>query len=258
MTAWVFDKGPTLVGHRGMGRGTVDGFSENTIASFLAAMSAGLEWVELDVRLTRDDVLMVTHDPVLRDGTPLAELSAVEAERRGITRLEELLEALPTNVGVAIDVKSSFQDAVRPAGSTTAALLARLRAVQDRPTLGLSFDPAALQHMREEAPGIALGLLTWLRFPIGHAVAAAAHLDVQVLAVHAGSLSRSAATGRAPVPPLGAVVAALHERRRQLLVWCPSARRARSLAAAGVDAMVVDDVPRHLRNLERSPRRCSI
>jgi glycerophosphoryl diester phosphodiesterase len=109
--------------------------------------------------------------------------------------------------------------------------------------------------MRSELPGLALGLLTWIQFPIGHAVAAAAHLDVQVLAVHAGSLWRNSMTGRHDIPEPERVVAQVHDADRQLVVWCPSVRRARRLAAAGVDALVVDEVPRHVREVGGSPGR---
>jgi glycerophosphoryl diester phosphodiesterase len=250
----VFSGRPALVGHRGMGKGVVDGYSENTVESFVAAVAAGLDWVEVDIQRTSDDALGVAHDPMLADGTPLAAMSAAEAAARGVVRLEALLEALPPRAGVVFDVKSSLQDAGRTSQGTTATLLARAVAATDRPSVALSFDPGALRHMREAAPGLALGLLTWIRFPIGHAVSAAAHLDVQVLAAHAGSFWRNAATGRVAVPAVDGIVEAVHDSGRQLLVWCPSERRARSLAAAGVDAMVVDDVPRRLRAVERSTR----
>ena len=58
------------------------------------------------------------------------------------------------------------------------------------PTLATTFDAGALDILRELAPGVPRGLLTWLDFPIGQAVAAAGHLDVQVLAAHWGSLRR--------------------------------------------------------------------
>jgi glycerophosphoryl diester phosphodiesterase len=131
----------------------------------------------------------------------------------------------------------------------TAAILARTcsQALRDRPAIALSFDPAALRHMREELPSLPLGLLTWLRFPIGQAVAAAAHLDVQVLAVHAGSLWRNAVNGHNDVPSVQRVVDLVHDADRELAVWCPSERRVKALAAAGVDALVVDNVSRHAR-----------
>lgn len=112
---------------------------------------------------------------------------------------------MPRAAGVVFDVKSSMEDAGRTSALTTAALLAR--AGKDspwrRPAVALSFDPASLRHMRDELPTLPLGLLTWLRFPVGHAVAAAAHLDVQVLAIHAGSLWPNADTAPSadnPVP----------------------------------------------------------
>jgi glycerophosphoryl diester phosphodiesterase len=251
----VFTERPTLVGHRGMGAGVVDGYRENTVESFLAALASGTDWVEVDVRRTRDDDLFVAHDAALPDGVFLADMSSAQARRLGIVRLEDLLEALPGSAGVVLDVKSSLADAGRSSAATTAALLARVcgHALEGRRALAQSFDPAALLHMRQALPHMALGLLTWDRFPVGFAVAAAAHLDVQVLAVHAGSLVPGALTG-STVPPLGTVLSAVHDAGRQLLVWCPSPRRARALQAAGVDAMVVDDLPRHVRTLARAGR----
>jgi glycerophosphoryl diester phosphodiesterase len=249
----VFRDRPTLVGHRGMGKGVVQGYAENTVESFLAALQVGIGWVEVDVTRTRDDDLLVAHDPTIADATFLADVTSAQATRQGAVRLEELLQALPADSGVVFDVKSAMQDAVRPASSTTATLLARIcdRALGGRRAVALSFDPAALLHMRECLPSMPLGLLTWIRFPIGHAVAAAAHLDVQVLAVHAGSLRPSAATGHVRVPAVAEIVTEVHAAERQLLVWCPPLRQARKLAAAGVDALVVDNVPRQARALAR-------
>jgi glycerophosphoryl diester phosphodiesterase len=174
-----------------------------------------------------------------------------EAGRRGLVRLEDLLQQLPPGLGVALEVKSGLHDAARPADATTAALLARRYAhgLGDRPVLALSFDPGALRHLRQAAPGLPLGLLTWKTFPVQHAVAAAAHLDVQVLALHTTSLAPVDAAGVAAPSP-EEVVDAVHAARRQVLVWCPeSTSRARDFAAAGVDALIVDDVPRHARAL---------
>lgn len=241
----VFDTRPTFIGHRGLGKGSVRGHRENTLGSFLAALAAGLGWLEVDVRRTLDDQLFVAHDAALADGTSLASISGEQATRHGALRVQELLETLPPHVGVVFDVKSAMEDADRPAETTTAALLARAvkPVLGHRPVVALSFDPAALGHMRCLLPDLPLGLLTWLRFPVGQAVAAAAHLDVQILAVHAGSLWPSPVTPRSDIPALPRVVEQVHASRRQLMVWCPSARQARQLSAAGVDALVVDDVP---------------
>ena len=50
-----------LQGHRGA-RGL---FPENTLEGFCGALAVGVTSVELDVAMTADDVLVVTHDPVL-------------------------------------------------------------------------------------------------------------------------------------------------------------------------------------------------
>jgi glycerophosphoryl diester phosphodiesterase len=249
----VFPRVGTIVGHRGLGKGMVDGHRGNSLGSFLAAVEAGVDWVEVDVRRSIDDGLFVVHDEAFEDGAFLAKLPADEAEQRGALPLARLLEELPDQVGVVFDVKSSVHDAERSSTLTTAALLGDLcnRMLGARPAVAQSFDPAALQHLRETVPELALGLLTWLRFPVGLAVAAAAHLDVQTLAVHAGSLNPGKETPL-DLPALPDLVASVHASKRELVVWCPAVRRVRALVAAGVDAMVVDDVARHTAELARA------
>lgn len=252
----VFPAAGTLVGHRGLGTGMVDGRRGNSLESFLAAVEAGVGWVEVDVRRSADDVLFVVHDEAFADGAFLATLSAHEASRRGALHLAHLLEELPSDTGVVFDVKSSVRDAERAAALTTAALLGDLcrQMLGGRPAVAQSFDPAALQHLRKAVPDLALGLLTWIRFPVGLAVAAAAHLDVQTLAVHSGSLNQGLSSGPLDVPDLPELVTSVHASHRELVVWCPPVRRVRALAAAGVDALVVDDVSRHLAKLARAER----
>jgi hypothetical protein len=44
----------------------------------------------------------------------------------------------------------------------------------------------------------------------------------------------------------------VHDADRELAVWCPSERRAKVLAAAGADALVVDNVARHARAVSQA------
>ncbi len=245
MNPSIFSRRGTLVGHRGMGAGSMHGYQENTLASFLAAVRSGIEWLEVDVRRTRDDGLFVWHDPTLADGRYLADVKADTARRVGALPVGELLEALPPSIGVVFDVKSSLRDAERPPAMTTSSLLGKAcnRALHGRRAVVTSFDPAGLYQIRQVVPEMPLGLLTWLRFPIGQAVAAAAHLDVQLLSVHAGSLAPPDGAETFEKERLLRIVEVVHAARRQLVVWCPSVGAAVNLATAGVDAMVVDDVP---------------
>jgi len=247
----VFGAGPTVIGHRGCGCGVVDGQAQNTLGSFAAAVASGARWVEADVRRTGDDVLVVAHDPTYPDGAVLAELPVEETDRKGTLRLSTLLAELPAGVGVNVDLKSSIEDCLRPPARTTAGLVApvALGEVGRRPLMVSSFDPGALRLLRQVAPSVPLGLLTWHRFPLEMAVSACAHLDVVVLALHAGSLGGEAPGQRIDERFLERVLSLVHGCARQLLVWCPGAALAGFLLAAGTDAVVVDDVPRVLSTL---------
>jgi glycerophosphoryl diester phosphodiesterase len=244
----VFGAGPAVIGHRGMGCGVVSGHRENTLGSFIAAVELGVRWVEADVRRTCDDILVVAHDETHADGTNMAAMTADDADRRGTLRLRTLLDALPTSVGINLDLKSPLDDCLRPLSRTTAGLLAPVVTAEARrrPVMVSSFDPAALALLRHEAPGIPLGWLTWYRFPLETAVTGCAHMDVDVLALQVGSLHRDPATGTVDRSQAAEVVGLVHGCGRELLVWCPDAGHARVQADAGADALVVDEVPRTL------------
>lgn len=243
--ARVFDDVPVLCGHRGCGRGVVCGHRENTLGSFRAAVAAGLRWVEVDARVTADDVLVACHDPVLPDGRFIAELDADEVVAAGLLRVADLLDDLPVEVGVDLDLKTSLEDALRPAAATTAARVAQLAAdalAGRRLVLVTSFDPAALLIVRERAPAVPVGLLSWIRFPLREAIPAAVHLGADVVAAHVGGMPSGdgAGAGVATERPLADSVAVAHRAGLQVLAWCPSPERAPELTAAGVDCLVVD------------------
>jgi glycerophosphoryl diester phosphodiesterase len=211
----------------------------------------GLSWVEVDVRRTVDDVLIVTHNPAREDGAFYADLTGAEARGGGVLGLDSLLEALPAGVGVDFDVKSSLEDASRVRAQTTMGLLAPVirREARRRPVLVTSFDAAALGIARELAPGAPRGLLTWVDFPVGHAVAFAAHLDVDVLALHGGSLRPNKVEPEHLQRPLPTIVDAVHASGLELMAWCPGTTFARELIWAGVDALCVNNVPKILDEL---------
>jgi glycerophosphoryl diester phosphodiesterase len=84
---------PLILGHRGSP--TVS--DENTLASFQRALADGADGVELDVRRTGDNLLVVCHDDALRSGEALADHSFRElrdiAKTHGLAfhSLEEVL-----------------------------------------------------------------------------------------------------------------------------------------------------------------------
>jgi glycerophosphoryl diester phosphodiesterase len=229
----------------------VDGLAENSPESILAAAHSGLRWVELDVRRTLDDVLVVGHHPSLGDDQFLTDLTLARAQALGAVTLESVLASLPAGIGVNLDLKTSLEDAVRPRTGTTAALLAPVAVAEAarRPVLVSSFDPAALLVLGEAAPGIPRALLAWVNFPLRKAVPAAAHLGVEVVAAHWGSFDANG-TDRAPAfRSAEYAVGVAHDAGLEVLAWCPEVSVAAELFRAGLDAAVVDDVPRALTAL---------
>ncbi|MGZ4595215.1 MAG: glycerophosphodiester phosphodiesterase [Actinomycetes bacterium] len=244
----VFTRRPSVVGHRGLGRGVVQGHRENTLGSLLAAVDAGVDWVELDVTRSADDVLVVHHNPTTADGTFLVTRTAAQLAADGVATLEESLETLPADVAVDVDVKSILDDAARePAAGTVGLLTKALRRESERrPLLVTSFDAAALVRLHEEVPGAAYGLLTWLDFPLRIAVPMAAHLGMSVVGVHHRSFGANPGEPGPVHHPAAESVAVAHEAGLEVLAWCPGPADVVAMVAAGVDAVVVNDVPQML------------
>lgn len=252
----VFGGRPTVLGHRGSGRGIVDGHAENSLDSILAGIDSGLRWVELDVRRTADDLLVVGHHPTLDDGSWVADLDGAGATALGVATLETVLTALPDGIGVNIDLKTSLEDALRPREATTAALLApvlRDLVAGDRPSrrpvLVSSFDPASLLVIGELAPEVPRGLLAWVGFPLRKAIPAAVHLGVDAVAAHWSSFGPNGVDRAPTFRSAEYAVDVAHRAGLEVVVWCPGADVAAELLSAGVDAVVVDEVPTTLVTL---------
>lgn len=92
---------PLIVGHRGA---SAD-FPENTLEAFVGARAQGADWVEFDVRRTRDGVLVVHHDPVLSDGRVIAESPFSELSKVLATLADALVTCNP--MGVNVEIKNS-------------------------------------------------------------------------------------------------------------------------------------------------------
>lgn len=144
--------GPIAFSHRGF---SLDG-RENTLPAMEAALELGFRYLEIDVRTTRDGVVMVFHDERLERVTDgigrladhsLADLDSVRvrgAER--IPTLSEVLERWP-HARLNVDIKDDssvqpFVDVIEAAGAHDRVLVAsfsdrrRLRALNrlSRPT----------------------------------------------------------------------------------------------------------------------------
>lgn len=248
-----------VVGHRGAGEALVSGVAENTAASCLEAHARGASWVELDARLTRDGELVLHHDHLLTDGRPVDEVSAVEARDAGLERLEDVLAALPPQLGVDLEIKVALRDAGVAHERTTAGRVAAhaLALEPARPVVLTSFNPAAVLAASAVAGGaLPVGLLGMPITPVRELVPAALALGADVICPHV------VATGLVDVPGLPMdggprVLEALgvaREHGLETLVWGARAAQVPDLLALGVDALCVDEIAETVAALDVAGR----
>jgi len=209
-------------GHRGA-RGVLPG---NTLAGFLYAIEAGCDAIELDVLATRDDVLVVCHDPVLKRRV-IRELTLPELR---VPTLREVLELAPRGqFQFDIEVKSFPR---RPRYSAPPERLAELLFEEiERHRLGpramvLSLDFRVLRAMRQLTPAIRLAALY--------------HIGTRDFV----SIARDA--GAETVAPYHRLVtarkvAAAHRAGVQVIPWTANRPRDwKRLVRAGVDGIITD------------------
>jgi len=107
------DRGPLAVAHRG-GAALA---AENSIFAFKAAVAAGADAIETDIRLTRDGALVCVHDPDLHRlcNDPRAvsdlDLATLRSLLPSVMTLGEALEASDP-LGILLDIKLSHEDQI--------------------------------------------------------------------------------------------------------------------------------------------------
>jgi len=154
---------PLVVAHRGASLEQ----PENTIAAFGAAIDAGADAVEFDVRMTADGHAVVMHDPEVSrttDGTGLvSEMTLEEIRKLGVPTLEETLECLAGRAAADVEIKNLpgepgyTPDRERAVEATLDALEAVGFPGQ---VIVSSFNPASITHSRALRPDVPTGLLT--------------------------------------------------------------------------------------------------
>jgi glycerophosphoryl diester phosphodiesterase len=146
-------------------RGASADHPENTVAAFHGARDQGADWVEIDVRLSVDGVLVVHHDAVYPDGRPIAATPADDRPEY-VPLLAEALEAC-SGMGVNVEIKNSPGDLgveadhdVTVADLVVEAVVARADGGA-QPVLVTSFDEPTLHRVRSASVRVDTGLLTW-------------------------------------------------------------------------------------------------
>ncbi len=179
LNTWDFPPGsrpvPLIIAHRG----DVSNAPENTLPAFQSAYDSGADGVELDVRLTRDDRLVVFHDRGLKrlggmrglvSNTTLDEMRSQDVggwfgpEFRGLQppTLDEVFDLLPSSFLINVEMKAVI-DRMRLIAHKVAEVLQRHQ--RRECTLVSSFNPISLWELRKVDPTITRGYIWSRRHP---------------------------------------------------------------------------------------------
>jgi glycerophosphoryl diester phosphodiesterase len=217
-------------------RGASVGAPENTLAAFRAALTAGTDWIELDVQRTADGRIVVIHDgDFLRVGgdprkvgaVAASELDTIDVGRKygaafageRVPLLEDAIALVRGRARLNVELKYNVPDpALAPA---VLGLLRRERFLDQ--AVVTSLDYGAVRQVEGIDPAVVTGLI----------VTAAVG---DVLGADADFLSLNAARATA------ALVRRAHRAGKRVHVWTVNTPDAMlELAARGVDNIITDD-----------------
>ncbi|MCM3114181.1 glycerophosphodiester phosphodiesterase [Neobacillus sp. MER 74] len=162
---------PLKIGHRGAA-----GYCpENTISSFRKAVELGVDYLELDIQMTKDHELVVIHDPTVNRTTngkgkvkdfTLQEIQSLDAGSwfhcnftgEKIPSLSEVFEEFAGKIGFLIELKKpSLYPLVEE--KLAEELKKRELTSVDKQIIVQSFDRGALKRFHDLLPTIPIGIL---------------------------------------------------------------------------------------------------
>ncbi len=240
---------------------------ENTLSAFQYALDAGVDVLELDLGVSKDDVLIISHDPIinqfcLRDGKPPAQATPVRSQT--LSQLKELDcgsvknpkfpnqlpqpgEKMPTleelfhmvaraDTKISRDVTFNIETKVlvtRPELTASAEHFSELlvKKIQDhklqKRVVVQSFDHRTLKWVKKLDPSIATSQLTANNFV--DLVAAAKSIDAQYISPDWKSITRE-------------MVLEFQASGLRVAPWTANTTESwDALIAMGVDEIITDD-----------------
>ena len=200
------------------------------MAAFRYAIGVGVDFIEMDVGVTRDDVPVISHDPVLPGGEAIRQLSAAKlrAVAPEVTTLADVLALRGVRFNIEMKSFPDRPEFTPPPERCAELLLAaiRARALEAR-VIVQSFDFRVLHAMRSLAPAIRLAALDESDGRDFVAIARAARADI--MAPEYKMVTR-------------AKVRAAHGAGIQVIPWTVNDPHDwEALVEAGVDGIITDD-----------------
>lgn len=144
------DPEPVVIGHRG----AAGYHPDNSLEGFAAARDLGATWVELDVRLSADGEVVLSHDPETAAGSVVAETPAADLAAEGLPTFAEALDVIEEHaLGVDVEIKAlPWEDGYDARlGLVDATVTVLEEQVPAGPVVLSSFNTAAIDRVRELA-----------------------------------------------------------------------------------------------------------
>jgi glycerophosphoryl diester phosphodiesterase len=236
---------PEIEGHRGESHDA----PENTMASFNLAWQRDDDAAELDVHLTRDGKLIVSHDPdthrladtklVIKD-TPAEELRKLDVGKwkgpqfagEKLPMLDEVLATIPPGKRLFIEVK------VGPEAVPELVRCLERAAKSPAQTVIIAFDINTVREAKKQLPKLKV---YWLADLKQDKQTKAWGPGVQELIAKAKGAGVDGIDVSAKEPVNAAFVKAVHDAGLECYVWTvDDPARARDLANAGVDGITTN------------------
>jgi glycerophosphoryl diester phosphodiesterase len=236
---------PAVVAHRGAS----SSHPENTLQAFVAAADVGADFIELDVRLTADDVAIVLHDFDVSRTTngaglvhemTLTQVKSLDASgERGlgleVPTFEEVLRELSGRVGIDVEIKNlPGEPAFDSPNESIATECVRLIEASgfEGPLIISSFNWLPIERVQQIAPDVPTGFIT------------SALIDPWAALVYARSRGHDLILPQAPAifESGPSFVEAAHEAGVRVGAWTVDDPEAvERLFAMGVDAIATND-----------------
>lgn len=144
--------GKIIIAHRGASRMA----HENTLDAFRKAIAVGADAVELDVRKTRDNTLVVFHNSKIAGRSigklSFAELNAIsKAQGFAVPTLDQVLELVAGKVFTQIELKEKYYE--------TDVIKTALAFLKPENFAAISFNADSLQRIKKTHSKITTGLI---------------------------------------------------------------------------------------------------
>jgi len=232
MTTSPLGPGPLVYAHRGDRSRAED----NTIEAYRLAVSAGADGIELDVRRTRDGVLIVSHDAQHQGLDPFSsiDLSVVRELAPQVPTFREAMDAIPPDIFVNVEIKNFPHeegfDADRRIVDET---LDELREYDNPERILLSsFDPMSMQRAGEVGPEFSRGQLVLVTVPLDIGLASAREFSMDAINPSFSHMRDDPAS----------VMEEIRRSQLAVVVWgVNTPDEIASMATSGADVIITDD-----------------